>query len=45
MNQIKIFVIHYSKLVERKKHILEQLQKYNITDFEFIETKQVIITK
>jgi GR25 family glycosyltransferase involved in LPS biosynthesis len=38
MNQIKIFVIHYSKLVERKKHILEQLQKYNITDFEFIET-------
>ena len=34
---MKIFVIHYSKLVDRKKHILEQFEKYNITDYEFIE--------
>ena len=34
---MKIFVLHYSKLVERKKHILEQFKKYNITDYEFIE--------
>jgi glycosyl transferase family 25 len=34
---MKIFVIHYKKLTERKKHILEQFEKYNITDYEFIE--------
>ena len=34
---MKIFVLHYSKLVERKKHILEQFQKQNITNYEFIE--------
>ena len=34
---MKIFVLHYSKLVDRKKHILEQFQKQNITDYEFIE--------
>ena len=34
---IKIFVLHYSKLTERKKHILEQFEKYNIINFEFIE--------
>lgn len=34
---MKIFVIHYSKLVDRKRHILEQFKKQNITDYEFIE--------
>jgi GR25 family glycosyltransferase involved in LPS biosynthesis len=34
---MKIFVIHYSKLVDRKKYILEQFKKQNITDYEFIE--------
>lgn len=34
---MKVFVIHYKKLVERKKHMLEQFRKYNITDYEFIE--------
>ena len=34
---MKIFVLHYSKLVDRKKHILEQFKKHNITDYEFIE--------
>jgi glycosyl transferase family 25 len=34
---MKIFVIHYKKLIERKIHILEQFKKYNITDYEFIE--------
>jgi len=34
---MKIFVLHYSKLVDRKTHILEQFQKQNITDYEFIE--------
>lgn len=34
---MKIFVIHYKKLVNRKEHILKQFEKYNITDFEFIE--------
>lgn len=34
---MKIFVLHYSKLFDRKKHILEQFQKQNIKDYEFIE--------
>ena len=34
---MKIFVIHYKKLVDRKKHILDQFEKYNIIDYEFIE--------
>lgn len=34
---MKIFVIHYSKLVNRKTHILDIFQKHNITDYEFIE--------
>ena len=34
---IKIFVLHYSKLIDRKKYILEQFKKHNITNFEFIE--------
>jgi glycosyl transferase family 25 len=34
---MKIFVIHYKKLIDRKEHILQQFNKYNITDYEFIE--------
>ena len=34
---MKIFVLHYSKLVDRKTHILSQFKKQNITDYEFIE--------
>jgi glycosyl transferase family 25 len=34
---MKIFVIHYKKLVDRKQFILEQFEKYSISDYEFIE--------
>jgi glycosyl transferase family 25 len=34
---MKIFILHCSKLVERKKHILEQFNKQGIVDYEFIE--------
>lgn len=34
---MKIFVLHYSKLTERKVSILKQFEKYGITDYEFIE--------
>jgi glycosyl transferase family 25 len=34
---MKIFVLHYSKLVDRKKLILEQFENHNITDYEFID--------
>ena len=34
---MKIFVLHYSKLVDRKAYILEQFRRENITDYEFIE--------
>ena len=34
---MKIFVLHCSKLVERKKHIIEQFKKNSIVDYEFIE--------
>lgn len=34
---MKVFVIHYKKLVDRKRYILEQFQKHNITDYEFVE--------
>ena len=32
-----VFVIHYSKLTDRKRHIIEQFAKHKITDYEFIE--------
>ena len=32
---MKILIIHYDKLIERKKHILEQLNKYNL-ECEFV---------
>ena len=34
---MKFFIIHYKKLIDRKNHILKQFEKYNITDYEFIE--------
>jgi GR25 family glycosyltransferase involved in LPS biosynthesis len=34
---MKLFVLHCSKLIDRKEHILSQFKKHNITDFEFIE--------
>ena len=34
---MKVFVIHYKKLVNRKQHILNVFKQYNITDYEFIE--------
>jgi glycosyl transferase family 25 len=34
---MKIFVIHYKKLHSRKKDIIEQFEKYNFTNYEFIE--------
>ena len=34
---MKIFVLHYPKLIERKESILSQFKRHNITDYEFIE--------
>ena len=34
---MKIFITHYSKLINRKKHMLQEFEKQNITDYEFIE--------
>lgn len=34
---MKIFVIHYRKLIERKEYIIKQFLKNNITDYEFID--------
>ncbi len=34
---MKIFITHYTPLVERKKKIIEQLESYGLTDYEFIE--------
>lgn len=34
---MRVFIVHYKKLIDRKSHMLEQLKKNNITDYEFIE--------
>ena len=34
--KIKIYVIHYKKLIERKNYILNKFNELNINDFEFI---------
>jgi glycosyl transferase family 25 len=34
---MRIFVIHYAKLAERKVHIINQFKKHNIVNYEFIE--------
>jgi GR25 family glycosyltransferase involved in LPS biosynthesis len=36
---IQYFVTHYTPLVERKQHILTQLQRAGIEEYTFIETK------
>ena len=33
---MKILVIHYDKLIERKKHMLKQFEKAGLNDFEFV---------
>jgi GR25 family glycosyltransferase involved in LPS biosynthesis len=35
---MKIFVTHYTPLTERKRHILNQFNNQNITEYEFIES-------
>jgi GR25 family glycosyltransferase involved in LPS biosynthesis len=43
---MKVFVMHYTKLTNRKKHILCQFHKYNITNYEFIEVfDQEVLTE
>jgi GR25 family glycosyltransferase involved in LPS biosynthesis len=42
---MKIFITHYTKLVERKQHILTALQNANITEFEFIESEYLTTNK
>ena len=34
---MKVFIVHYKKLFERKIHILEQFIKHGIRDYEFIQ--------
>lgn len=34
---MKVFIVHYKKLLERKIHILEQFIKHDIKDYEFIQ--------
>jgi glycosyl transferase family 25 len=33
---MKIFIVHYDKLIKRKEHLLNQLNIHNLFDFEFI---------
>ena len=41
MNNLpKIYIIHYAKLVDRRKYLENELQKYGITNFEFITSYQ-----
>ena len=35
--KIKFFITHYTPLVERKQNMIQQLEKYGITNVEFIE--------
>lgn len=34
---IKIFIVHYKKLVNRKSHIIRELNTHNIMNYEFIQ--------
>lgn len=36
----KIFIIHYKPLIQRKQYLLNEFQKYNFKNFEFIESFQ-----
>lgn len=43
---MKIFVLHYTKLTDRKEFILSQFQQENITDYEFVEDyDQEVLTR
>jgi len=33
---MKIYIVHYDKLVERKKYMIEQLEKNGLNNYEFI---------
>lgn len=35
--QMKVFVLHYAKLTDRKRDIIQQFERHGITDYEFIE--------
>ena len=35
---MKIYITHYTPLVERKKNLIQALENADITDYEFIET-------
>lgn len=37
LNVDKIYICHYKKLTARKKHITEQLHKFGLTDYYFVE--------
>ena len=34
---MKVFITHYTKLINRKNHIINELNKNSITNYEFIE--------
>ena len=34
---MKVFILHYPKLVERKQRLLKELENHRINDYEFIE--------
>jgi len=42
---MKVFIVHYKKLFERKIHILEQFILYGIRDYEFIEIDRDELTQ
>ena len=42
---LKIYIIHYKKLIDRKVSILSQLKKYNITNYEFVEIDRDELTE
>lgn len=37
---LKIFVLHYQKLVQRKEHIIAQFEQHQITNYEFIDLEE-----
>ncbi len=36
MDQLKIYIIHYEPLIERKTYLVNEFNKYSITNYEFI---------
>ena len=42
---MKIFIIHYKKLIERKISIIEQLSKQGLTDYMFIDISRDELTE